>query len=199
MKQWLLYLSLTGALALSAPILQAADIQENMNISDSTLFDFSDTADIQSWNVVNDGVMGGRSQSTITSGANATAVFKGVVSLENNGGFASVRTTPRVYDLAGYDGMSLSVRGDGKRYQFRLRTDNRFDGIAYSYDFATTAGEWLEVKIPFADFIPVFRGRVLEDVGPVDPVEIQQVGFLVANKKAEAFQLEIDWIKAYKQ
>lgn len=199
MKRWLWHLSLIGTLALSAPMSQAANTQDDMNTSDNTLFDFNDTAEIQSWNIVNDGVMGGRSQSTITSGANATAVFKGVVSLENNGGFASTRTTPRTYDLAGYEGMSLRVRGDGKRYQFRLRTDNRFDGIAYSYDFATTAGEWLDVNIPFADFIPVFRGRVLSDVGPVDPVEIQQVGFLVANKKAEAFQLEIDWIKAYKK
>lgn len=198
MKRGLLRLSLIGALVLFGAALQA-NTQENMNTPETTLFDFDDTADIQSWAIVNDGVMGGRSQSTITSGENGSAVFKGVVSLENNGGFASTRTMPRSYDLAGHQGMSLRVRGDGKRYQFRLRTDNRFDGIAYSYDFATKAGEWIEVKIPFDRFVPVFRGRVLSDVGPVAPDTIQQVGFLIANKKAEAFRLEIDWIKAYKQ
>lgn len=199
MKCLLLRFSLIWMLVLSTSISHAAGTEVNMNTQESILFDFNNTIDIQAWNIVNDGVMGGRSKSEIVAGAGTTAIFKGTVSLENNGGFASTRTTPRAYDLVGYQGMLLRVKGDGKRYQFRLRADDDFDGIAYSHEFATTVGEWLEVNIPFTEFVPVFRGRVLEDVGSIAPETIQQVGFLIANKKAETFQLEIDWIKAYKK
>lgn len=205
MKQWMSYCTksgfaragflLIGLLVLTMPALQANET-DNMS-NQTTLFDFSVAADIEYWRIVNDGVMGGRSQSTITRSADNTAIFKGTISLENNGGFASTRTVSRTYELADYSGIVLRVRGDGKPYQFRLRTDNRFDGIAYRYEFDTVAGEWTEVQIPFAELVPVFRGRVLDNVGPVDPAAIQQLGFLFGNKQAEAFRLEIDWIRAY--
>jgi monofunctional biosynthetic peptidoglycan transglycosylase len=186
-----------GLLVLTViPALQANEA-EDMS-SQTVLFDFSNAEDIAHWRIVNDGVMGGRSQSTITRSAANTAIFKGTISLENNGGFASTRTVSRAYDLADYSGIVLRVTGDGKPYQFRLRADNRFDGIAYRYEFATVAGEAIEVKVPFSELVPVFRGRVLNNVGPIDSVAIQQLGFLFGNKQAEAFRLEIDWIAAYK-
>ena len=133
-----------------------------------------------------------------SEGSNSSAIFKGIVSLENNGGFTSVRTLPQFYDLDGYDGILLRVKGDGKTYQFRLRTDDRFYGISYRYKFKTQTDDWVIVMVPFDACIPVFRGRVQENVPPIVPAGIQQVGFLISNKAAEAFQLEIDWIKAYK-
>lgn len=193
------YLALIGLLAFLASAPQASAASENMNTQQSTLFDFTTPEDVQFWQIVNDGVMGGRSQSTMTSQASNTALFKGAISLENNGGFASIRTVPLPYNLVGYSGVLFRVKGDGKPYQFRLRTGNRFDGIAYSYQFATKANEWINVTIPFSEFIPVFRGRVLRDVAPVTPKDIQQLGVLVTNKKAGPFQLEIDWIKVYEK
>ena len=115
------------------------------------------------------------------------------------GGFTSTRTAPRSYGLDGYDGILLRVKGDGKNYQFRLRTDDRFDGTSYRYEFATEVNTWMTIAIPFQEFVPVFRGRILKDVEPIDPEKIQQIGFLIANKQAEDFQLEIDWIKAFKK
>lgn len=119
--------------------------------------------------------------------------------MENNGGFASTRTIPRLYELDGYNGILLRVKGDGEKYQFRLRTNDRFDGISYRYQFKTEFNTWMVIEIPFHECVPVFRGRILKDVKPVVPKEIQQIGFLISNKKAEKFQLEIDWIKAYKK
>jgi monofunctional biosynthetic peptidoglycan transglycosylase len=55
------------------------------------------------------------------------------------------------------------------------------------------------IDIPFHECVPVFRGRILEDVEPIRPEDIQQIGFLISNKQAGKFQLEIDWIKAYKK
>lgn len=162
------------------------------------VIDFSDPDHRKDWSIINDGVMGGISQSEIVAGDSTTAIFQGNVSLENNGGFASVRTKSRLLNLNGYTGIELRIRGDGKKYQFRIRVDNRFDGISYRNIFETNAEEWTTIRLPFGDFVPVFRGRILENVGPLSPEKIQQLGFLIADKQEGKFRLEIDWIKVYK-
>ena len=80
-----------------------------------------------------------------------------------------------------------------------LRTNDRFDGISDRYKFLTKPNAWMIIDIPFDACVPVFRGRVLKDAAPLLPGNIQQIGFLISNKKAENFQLELDWIKAYKK
>jgi len=159
--------------------------------------DFSDPDDHEDWQIINDGVMCGISQSEMITGDSATAIFQGNVSLENNGGFASVRVHIS-QNLSGYEGVELRIRGDGAKYQFRIRVDDRFDGISYRNIFETNANEWQIIRLPFDDFVPVFRGRILDNVGPLSPEKIQQLGFLIADKQEGSFRLEIDWIKAYK-
>ena len=167
--------------------------------TDMVLFDFQKPDETGDWVIINDGVMGGLSRSSFTVRDDGTALFTGTVSLRNYGGFASTRTRPRNLGLDGYSGISVRVRGDGRTYQFRIRTGGRFDGIAYRYEFDTVPGEWLTVRVPFADCVPTFRGRVLSGVDPVQPQLIQQIGFMIADKKEGAFQLQVDWIKAYTQ
>lgn len=166
---------------------------------ETVLFDFKSATQLERWRIVNDGVMGGLSQSKFTNSGKQTAIFQGTVSLENNGGFTSTRTLSYDYNLEDYAGIQLRVKGDGKNYQFRLRSNGRFDGISYRYQFSTAADTWTIVDLPFNEFIPVFRGRILKDVDPITPESIRQLGFLIANKRSEEFKLEIDWIKAYKQ
>jgi hypothetical protein len=89
-------------------------------------------------------------------------------------------------------------KGDGKEYQLRVRTDNRFDGISYRYRFATQPETWMNIRVPFSEFVPVFRGRILSNVSPISPEQIQQVGFLISDKQAGKYRIEIDWTKAYK-
>jgi monofunctional biosynthetic peptidoglycan transglycosylase len=119
--------------------------------------------------------------------------FEGELSLENNGGFASVRR-PVDADLSSSTGVRLRLRGDGRTYQFRLRLDNRWDGVAWRAEFPTT-GEWQTIELPFDRFTPVFRGRRVPDAGPVVPADIRQVGFMLADKTPGPFALEIRAIK----
>jgi len=177
---------------------QANGASKNMVQDERLIFDFNNTDATDYWRIVNDGVMGGLSKSEIIFSENKTAIFKGIISLENNGGFASVRTISRPYELHGYDGIRLRVKGDGKQYQFRIRTNDEVDGISYRCQFETKNNSWIIIEIPFNQCEPVFRGRVLQDVKLILADDIQQIGFLIANKQAETFQLEIDWIKAYK-
>ncbi len=162
------------------------------------LFEFAKSAHTDDWLIINDGVMGGLSRSEIILSEKNTAIFQGTVSLENNGGFASTRTRPRSYKLDGYDGIILRVKGDGKKYQFRLRTSDRFDGIAYSYHFQTESNKWAIVQVPFEECVPVFRGRIMGDVAPLSAAQIRQIGFMISDKQEGPFTLEIDWIKTYK-
>ena len=168
-------------------------------ITQKVLIDFSSPDEATHWEIVNDGVMGGISQSTLLNPSSQPAVFSGNVSLENYGGFSSIRTYPRNYQLESYDGFIIHVKGDGKRYRFRLRTDDQFDGIAYQAIFLTKPEEWVTVKIPFSDFIPVYRGRVVSDAPGLNPAHIKRLGFMIADKQSGPFRLEIDWVKAYSE
>ena len=165
--------------------------------SDNPLIDFSRDKELE-WFIVNDGVMGGRSRSNLRVTDEGTGLFAGVLSLENGGGFASVRLVMGSTDLSRYAGLELEVRGDGRMYQLRLRTDDRFDGVAYRALFDTREGEWLTVHLPFDDFQPVFRGQVLEDRDPLDPAAVHQVALMLADKQAGPFSLEVRRLSAWK-
>lgn len=154
-------------------------------------------ADDSGWRIINDGVMGGLSRSRIQSTDQGTGLFTGELSLENNGGFASIRTLVGSHDLSQAAGLEIRVKGDGRTYQLRLRTTDRWDGIAYRASFRTPKGRWFTARFPFEDFVPSFRGRVVADAGPLDAARIEQLGFLIADKVTEPFSLEIDFVRAW--
>jgi len=123
------------------------------------------------------------------------AVFRGEVSLENNGGFASVRSRPAHHDLAGSDAFVIRARGDGRRYKFTVHTDRSFDSAVYQAVFTTKKGEWEEHRLPLQPFVPTFRGRVLSGEPPLDAAKVTSVGFLISDKQEGPFRLEMAWIK----
>jgi len=160
-----------------------------------TMHDFSPADQTVSWRTINDTVMGGVSASRFLV-RDGVGTFTGDVSLENYGGFASVRSTPREYKLRGFDGIALRVRTDGKTYKFRARTSAAFDGVSYQVSFRADGDGWSTVKLPFSKFRPTWRGRVLTDRPPLDPAAIRALGFLISDKQEGSFRLDIDWIKA---
>ena len=163
--------------------------------ADKILFDFQTSAKTAAWQIVNDDVMGGLSRSGFRL-TNGLAVFQGDVSLENNGGFASVRSLPALHDLAGCDAFVIRVRGDGRSYKFTARTDRSFDSAIYQTVFTTKKGEWEEHRLPFKQFVATFRGRVLSNEPPLDGAKVTSVGFLISDKQDGPFQVEVAWIKA---
>lgn len=159
-----------------------------------TLIAFDNGPQEPRWVAVNDGVMGGRSSggSSIASGQ---LQFTGELSLANNGGFSSVRTAGREFDLSNATAVVLRVRGDGRRYQLRLATDARYRGISVSFgaEFETRAGEWTEVRVPLASLRATVRGSALQ--GPLmDASNVREIGLLIADKREGAFSLAVDWI-----
>jgi hypothetical protein len=160
-----------------------------------TVLDFHDRTHAPAWSAVDDRVMGGVSASQVETTPEGL-VFSGVVSLEQNGGFASIRAQPREYGLAGATAFILRVQGDGQTYKFGVRTDDAFDGVQYQARFATQVGEWLDVVLPITDFQPTFRGRGVTDAPALDPARIRTFGFLIADRQAGPFRLVIESIQA---
>jgi len=156
------------------------------------IFDFHENADLRNWIVVDDVVMGGRSMGSLTINEEGQGVFSGAVSLENNGGFSSVRYNFDSTEIAEFTKVVLTIRGDGKRYQFRVKTD-RDDYYSYVSPFKTS-GDWQEVEISLKGMYPTFRGRVLDQ--PNFPCQrFEEIAILIGNKKQERFQLLIDKIE----
>lgn len=159
------------------------------------LLDFAGSEVSQAWQAVNDGVMGGVSDGRFTISDRETLVFFGTLSLENNGGFTSVRTKPTALDIEAGDRVVVRVKGDGREYVLNLYTKSRRMAFSYRAPLPTVRDEWRDVEIPLADFIPTSFGRRVQGLGPVEPDQINGLGFMLSDKKAGPFALEVAWVK----
>ena len=149
------------------------------------------------WSVVNDNVMGGVSQSRAELTDRETLRFTGTVSLENNGGFASIRHDSHAFEIGSGSGIRIVVRGDGRTYQLRVRASDGYYGIAHKADFLTVEGEWQELRIPWDRFSATYRGQAVPGAPELKGEDVFEVGFLIADGQAGPFNLEIAAIEAF--
>jgi len=161
------------------------------------------------WGSLDDVVMGGVSESSFTSGR-----FSGLVSADNNGGFAGCRSkalSPPL-QLSKYTGLQLRVRGDSatRRYKCIVRDSYDWNGIAWSQSFdalpSTAAGKWQEVRLPFQNFDPTLFARRIPgarlNTNAINTVQITYSKFeydseLNPNWDEGRFELSIDSIAVY--
>ena len=158
------------------------------------LFDFENAQQAAEWQTVNDGVMGGRSDGRFQVTKDGELKFFGDLSLQNNGGFASVRSRPKTMPLKSGDTILLRVRGDGRTYSFNLYVPRRLTAFSYRLEFPTKKDQWIEVELPLDRFVATSFGRVVQNQ-PLRPAEIHSVGILLGDQMAGPFRLEVDWIK----
>lgn len=158
------------------------------------LFESDKPRAAEGWRNVNDNVMGGVSEGRFRITNDKTLEFYGDLSLKNNGGFASVRCPPTKLDLSKYEAIRFKVRGDGRTYWFNINVPSILPAFSYRATFETQPGKWQEIQIPFKDFRATSFGQ--EVPGVLDPAKVQAIGFLLADKKAGPFRLEVAWIKA---
>ena len=163
--------------------------------SPHTLFDFTGADAAKDWQAVNDGVMGGVPEGKFKITDKKTLEFFGTLSLENNGGFASVRSKAKSLGLEKGDMVVAKVRGDGREYTLNLYLNKPLIALSYRATVQTKKDEWIEVKVPLDKFEATSFGRVVKDAGPVEPKEVNALGFMVSDKKAGPFKLEIESIK----
>jgi hypothetical protein len=156
-----------------------------------TIYTFSTQTNIGEWLIVNDGVMGGISKSSLELTNVGHGRFSGHVSMANNGGFASIQLNKTIKLAEEKKFIVLRIKGDGKRYEFRLKGDiSQSQSYVQQFD---TSGEWENIKLEISKFYPQFRGRKL-NIPNFNFKNIEELSFLIANKQEEDFELLIDWI-----
>jgi monofunctional biosynthetic peptidoglycan transglycosylase len=159
------------------------------------LFDFTEADPAKQWQTVNDGVMGGVSEGKFKITDAKTMEFFGTLSLANNGGFASVRTKGKKLSLEKGDTLVAKIRGDGRQYMLNLYPNRQRMAYSYRATVQTKKDEWIEVKVPLEKFEATSFGRIVKNAGLVKPEEINSLGFMLGDKKAGPFKMEIEWIK----
>jgi monofunctional biosynthetic peptidoglycan transglycosylase len=179
----------------NAVLLWALVVQVANQSALQPLLDFSGPDTAQKWQVVNDGVMGGVSDGRFRMTVDKTLEFFGRLSLENNGGFASVRTKPMDLGINAGDTIVVRVKGDGREYVLNLYTKSRQMAFSYRAPLPTMKDEWTEVSVPLEEFIPTAFGRRVQGMGPVEADQINGLGFMLSDKKPGPFKLELGWVK----
>lgn len=161
-------------------------------MSSKTIYDFKQKSNIQEWTVVDDVVMGGNSTGTFGLDKDSFGAFEGKISLENSGGFSSVRYRFSKIQVKEYSKIRVRLKGDGKEYQLRIKSHQE-DSHSYIAHF-TTSGRWEEIEIPLKQMYPSFRGRKL-NLPNFFSDHIEEVAFLIGNKTKENFKFLIDRIE----
>ena len=157
---------------------------------DNMLFRFADEDHFERWQINNDTVMGGVSQSQIKQNQQQGLLFTGNVSLDNNGGFASTESRFK-HQISAASALTIAVKGDGKVYQLRLKTPQLSYGEAYVANFTTQADTLTEHTFTATNFTVSFRGRVINNAPTLNLLEIERIGFLVAQKQQGPFAIEL--------
>ncbi|MDP5082509.1 MAG: CIA30 family protein [Winogradskyella sp.] len=156
-----------------------------------TLFNFTPQSNLSNWRIIDDAVMGGRSDGYFQLNSEGYGEYTGEISLKNNGGFSSLHYYFDTLSTASYSKFILKIKGDGKRYQFRVK-DKRSNSHSYIYKFESTK-DWQTIEIPFSEMYASFRGRIL-DIPNFNGQQMEEIAFLIGNKKEESFKLLIDVI-----
>jgi NADH dehydrogenase [ubiquinone] 1 alpha subcomplex assembly factor 1 len=162
----------------------------------SLLFGFDTERDTQHWISVNDSVMGGRSDGAFRIQEAGVLEFYGNLSLENRGGFASIRSRKANLDVADVDSLTLRVRGDGRTYYLSVYVPTNRMAYSYRAKFDTEAGRWQEIRLPLKAFQATWFGRKQPNAPEINGADIRSLGFTLADKKAGPFKLDVDWIGA---
>lgn len=148
------------------------------------------------WRIVNDGVMGGLSSSKVLVDDNKI-IFTGNVSLENNGGFASLRSPVKNYSFENFSGIEIKIKGDGKRYSISMKETTYFSGYFYTTQFETKKNEWIVVQLTFDQFKLYYFGKEKKSKEKIPLNNIKEISLLIGDKQEGTFQSSIDYIKLY--
>jgi len=152
------------------------------------------------WLTVNDTVMGGRSSATITWSNKGGLVWSGQLSLQNNGGFVSIRTQGTAFDWSAYDGIEVVLVGAGRDVQVTTqRRDMVVRAGGYRALVPTQKTGDTRVFIPFSAFVLKRFGREIR--GPALSAGLKKIGrlgLLISDKREGTFRVTLKSVKPVK-
>ena len=152
--------------------------------------DFTNPNTMHDCKIVNDGVMGGVSQSSLRQDVHGL-IFEGLVSLENNGGFASMRSSARLPQ--GTQVIELLAKGDGKQYKLVLRT-GLAPRVTYAAEFIAEP-TWQTYRFNLSQFKATFRGQAVN--APILSFsDVMEFGILISNNQAGNFGIQLKTLQS---
>lgn len=159
----------------------------------------TDFDDGDGWLIVNDGVMGGRSNGAVEF-FNSAMRFTGDV-VTAGGGFTSVRFQLTGDELEGSDHLALRVRTDDRIYGLTLQDAAQARGRFVSHgadlvvDGPTDADGWQTTELRYDELFPSVFGQSV-DAPPFEPDGATEIGIIIGDGVDGPFTLDIDWIDA---
>lgn len=167
----------------------------SMIVTPSYKINFGQNGSGSNWQIINDGVMGGLSEG-VAEVTKETLFFQGKVSLENNGGFSSLRGPFKKYDLSNFKIVKIKYRSTGQDIAFRMELDQRWFMPAFKENLPETANEWHTIKLPLTEFKEYRIGRATGQTMSTEKLaSVIRLGFITNTKKACAFEFEVDYME----
>jgi hypothetical protein len=153
----------------------------------------------KAWVILSDNVMGGITTSTIEYTTDAV-VLTGDISLANYGGFSSIKTKFKSFDLSIYNGIKIKFKSSNQKFIFTLEDSKYWTEPYYKNGFSSTKNDtWEEAIIYFKDFKEMRIGQATGNAMPLENLKnIVRLGIMTAEKKEGPFSLEIDYIEFIK-
>jgi NADH dehydrogenase [ubiquinone] 1 alpha subcomplex assembly factor 1 len=151
---------------------------------------------INNWVMISDNIMGGVSKSKLEYTEN-TMILTGTLSLDNFGGFASVKTRFGQYDISPFQGVKIKFKASNQKFAFTLEDNNIWTFPNYKGAFfSTKPNTWEEKIVYFKDFkeyqIGEATGKTLKESSLKNMV---RMGTITTEKKEGPFSIEIDYIE----
>ncbi len=141
------------------------------------------------WLPLNDGVMGGLSEGTVSLNDSSMS-WIGQTRLQNNGGFASVRAPWGNTNLRTMDRVIIRCRGNGGPFKLTLETSQRW-WMPYAYAAFNATEEWQDVVLEDFSWSQAQMGD-LKSVNPSRELEkVLRIGLMKYDGTAQAFDLEV--------
>ena len=171
-----------------------------MNLVMLVLFSLLGSANTNGWNIsfneefdwmiVNDGVMGGRSNSRFEVKDEALH-FSGTLSLENNGGFVSLRSPYSELDVSGYKKLIITYKLDHGKMGFSMNRYQQYYLPNYKV-YLEQSDEWKTVTFKLKDFQEEVMAKKTGNPMPEEAMkEIIRIGFIKSDKDTTPFELVV--------
>ena len=159
-------------------------------------FDFAVPSEQQAWKIINDNVMGGVSKGKVLI-LKESLLFEGQLSLANNGGFASLRSSFGEYDLSSFDGVEIECRGSGGGFALMLENQTMWFRPYFLGNFVPST-EWQSIRVPFSAFNEYVIGqKKLTPLNKEFLSKVIRIGIFKGDKDTRPFQLELRSIQFY--
>ncbi|MEM7109392.1 MAG: CIA30 family protein [Bacteroidota bacterium] len=163
-------------------------------LSEGHKLSFKESASISNWRITNDGVMGGLSKGAIQK-TDRGILFSGEVSLKNFGGFTSYKSEFKKYNLEEYTQVDIKYRSTGTDMAIQLETSRQFFAPYFKANLPVSP-EWVVKTVDFNEFKQYQMGEAKNlTMQDKDLKNVIRVGFITNEKKAGAFEFEVDYIE----